>query len=67
MGINTLPRITAQLIKHGRDANTPAALIRKGTLAGATSFSRHPIASLAELSCRAQNNPTYLNCDRGRG
>lgn len=31
MGINTLPKITEQLIKHGRKASTPAALIRKGT------------------------------------
>lgn len=31
MGINTLEKITEQLVKHGRDANTPAALIRKGT------------------------------------
>ena len=31
MGINTLPKITEELIKHGRAANTPAALIRRGT------------------------------------
>jgi len=31
MGINTLEKITEQLIKHGRSAKTPAALIRKGT------------------------------------
>lgn len=31
MGINTLPIIAEQLIKHGRAANTPAALIRSGT------------------------------------
>ena len=31
MGINTLSSITEQLIKHGRSASTPAALIRKGT------------------------------------
>jgi len=31
MGINTLPQITEQLIKHGRSPNTPAALIYKGT------------------------------------
>ena len=28
---NTLPKITEQLISHGRAANTPAALIRRGT------------------------------------
>ena len=31
MGIKSLPLISAQLIKAGRDKNTPAALIRKGT------------------------------------
>lgn len=31
MGINTLPTITEQLIKHGACPSTPAALIRKGT------------------------------------
>ena len=31
MGIKSLPIITAQLIKAGRDKQTPAALIRKGT------------------------------------
>lgn len=31
MGIKSLPVITAQLIKAGRDEKTPAALIRKGT------------------------------------
>jgi len=31
MGINTLPIIATELVKHGRAANTPAALIYKGT------------------------------------
>jgi len=31
MGINTLGKITEQLIQHGRNPETPAALIRKGT------------------------------------
>lgn len=31
MGINTLPKIAEQLVKHGRAGNTPAALIYKGT------------------------------------
>jgi uroporphyrin-III C-methyltransferase len=31
MGIKSLPIISEQLIKAGRDKNTPAALIRKGT------------------------------------
>jgi uroporphyrinogen III methyltransferase/synthase len=31
MGLKTLPAITAQLMKHGRAAETPAALVRWGT------------------------------------
>jgi len=31
MGINTLPIIATELVKHGRAENTPAALIYKGT------------------------------------
>ncbi|MBN1382991.1 MAG: uroporphyrinogen-III C-methyltransferase [Deltaproteobacteria bacterium] len=31
MGVKNLPRITAELIKHGRSPDTPAALIRWGT------------------------------------
>lgn len=31
MGINTLPKIAAKLIAHGKKADTPAALIYKGT------------------------------------
>jgi uroporphyrin-III C-methyltransferase len=31
MGIKSLPIITAQLVKAGRDTKTPAAIIRKGT------------------------------------
>ena len=31
MGVEHLPEIVPQLIAHGREANTPAALIREGT------------------------------------
>lgn len=31
MGVENLPKITAKLIEHGRDKNTPAAIIRRGT------------------------------------
>lgn len=48
MGINTLPKITEELIKHGRDANTPAALIRKGTQPEQQTY-RGTIATLADL------------------
>ena len=33
MGVKNLPKITASLIRHGRDPDTPAALIRWGTTA----------------------------------
>lgn len=33
MGVKNLPNITANLIKHGRPRTTPAAVIRRGTLA----------------------------------
>jgi len=48
MGINTLPKITEQLIKHGRDMNTPAALIRKGTQPEQRTY-RGTIGNLAAL------------------
>ena len=48
MGINTLPSITEQLINHGRDANTPAALIRKGTQPDQQIF-RGNLSTLADL------------------
>lgn len=33
MGVKNLPNITANLVKHGRSADTPVAVIRWGTLA----------------------------------
>ena len=48
MGINTLPKIAEELIAHGRDANTPAALIRKGTQPEQQTF-RGTIGNLAAL------------------
>ena len=33
MGVGNLPHITSQLIKYGRSADTPAALVRWGTKA----------------------------------
>jgi uroporphyrin-III C-methyltransferase len=48
MGINTLPSIAEQLVKHGRAANTPAALIRKGTQPEQQIF-RGNISTLADL------------------
>ncbi|AZQ84705.1 uroporphyrinogen-III C-methyltransferase [Colwellia sp. Arc7-635] len=59
MGINTLPSITEQLIKHGRDANTPAALIRKGTQPDQQIF-RGTLSSLADLVVKHKITPPTL-------
>lgn len=59
MGINTLPSITEQLIKHGRDGNTPAALIRKGTQPEQQIF-RGKISTLAALVAEHKITPPTL-------
>lgn len=59
MGINTLSSITEQLIKHGRDANTPAALIRNGTQPDQQVF-RGKISSLADLVLKHKITPPTL-------
>lgn len=59
MGINTLPSITEQLIKHGRDANTPAALIRKGTQPEQQIF-RGDLSTLADLVTQHNITPPTL-------
>lgn len=59
MGINTLPSITEQLIKHGRAPHTPAALIRKGTQPDQQIF-RGDIASLPELVEKHNITPPTL-------
>ncbi|TWX72515.1 uroporphyrinogen-III C-methyltransferase [Colwellia sp. C1TZA3] len=59
MGINTLPSITEQLIKHGRDGNTPAALIRKGTQPEQQIF-RGTLSSLANLATEHKVTPPTL-------
>lgn len=59
MGINTLPKITEQLVKHGRDSNTPAALIRKGTQPEQQTY-RGTIGNLAELVEKHNITPPTL-------
>jgi len=59
MGINTLPKITEQLVKHGRDINTPAALIRKGTQPEQQTY-RGTIGNLAELVKKHKITPPTL-------
>lgn len=59
MGINTLDKITEQLIKHGRDANTPAALISKGTQPEQKTY-RGTLSNLTELVEKHQITPPTL-------
>tara|TARA_R110000737_G_scaffold318972_3_gene330004 strand:- start:5508 stop:6332 length:825 start_codon:yes stop_codon:yes gene_type:complete len=59
MGINTVSSISEQLIKHGRDANTPAALIRNGTQPDQQVF-RGKLSSLAELVVTHKITPPTL-------
>lgn len=59
MGINTLPKITEKLVEHGRDINTPAALIRKGTQPEQKTY-RGTIGNLAELVTKHNITPPTL-------
>lgn len=59
MGINTLPKIAEQLVAHGRDANTPAALIRKGTQPEQKTY-RGTIGNLAKLVKKHNITPPTL-------
>jgi len=59
MGINTLPKITEELIKHGRAAETPAALIRRGTQPEQEVY-RGNISNLAELVEKHKITPPTL-------
>jgi len=59
MGINTLAKITEKLVEHGRDINTPAALIRKGTQPEQKTY-RGTIGNLAELVKKHNITPPTL-------
>lgn len=59
MGINTLPKIAEKLVEHGRDINTPAALIRKGTQPEQKTY-RGTIGNLAELVEKYNITPPTL-------
>jgi len=59
MGINTLPVITEQLIKHGRRANTPVALIRKGTRVDQEVY-RGELNTLPQLAQKHKITPPTL-------
>lgn len=59
MGINTLPKIAEKLVEHGRDINTPAALIRKGTQPEQKTY-RGTLGNLAELVEKHNITPPTL-------
>lgn len=59
MGINTLSKITEKLVEHGRDIDTPAALIRKGTQPEQKTY-RGTIGNLAELVKKHNITPPTL-------
>ena len=49
MGMESLPRITRELIAHGRPATTPVALVRWGT----TSAQETVTGTLRDITARA--------------
>ena len=59
MGINSLPTIAKELIAHGREGNTPAALIRNGTRENQEVY-RGTLATLAELVKQHNIKPPAL-------
>ncbi len=59
MGINSLPMISAELIAHGREAGTPAAIIRNGTRCDQQVL-RGTLASLPELVAKNNIKPPAL-------
>jgi uroporphyrin-III C-methyltransferase len=59
MGINSLPMISAELIAHGREATTPAAIIRNGTRRDQQVL-RGTLASLPELVLENNIKPPAL-------
>ncbi|MCO4800332.1 MAG: uroporphyrinogen-III C-methyltransferase [Colwelliaceae bacterium] len=59
MGINTLPKIAEELMNHGRSADTPAALIRKGTQPEQQTY-RGTVGTLAELVEKHNITPPTL-------
>lgn len=59
MGISALPTISEKLIQHGRSAETPAALIRKGTQPEQEVY-RGQLGNLAELVKKHNITPPTL-------
>jgi siroheme synthase len=52
MGVSRLPTLIGHLLRHGRPADTPAALIEKGTLPGERVVTG-TLATIAEDAIRA--------------
>lgn len=59
MGVKSLPIITQQLIAHGRNASTPAALIRNGTRENQETY-RGTLGTLSELVEKYNVKPPTL-------
>jgi len=59
MGLNTLPIIAEKLIEHGRDSDTPAALIRSGTQSDQQVF-RGKLSELPALVAKHNITPPTL-------
>ena len=55
MGLMGLPKICQELIEHGAEATTPAALIEKGTLAGQRVF----VGDLSTLNSIVADNDVH--------
>lgn len=52
MGVSNLPYISEQLMKHGKDKSTPAAIIERGT----TSMQRTVVGTLGTIVDVAKKN-----------
>lgn len=59
MGINSLPTIAKELVAHGRDINTPAALIRNGTRENQETY-RGTLGTLSDLVKQHNIKPPTL-------
>lgn len=59
MGVKTLPAITAQLIRHGRNPHTPVALVRWGSLAEQTTMTG-TLEDIAALAADARLKPPVV-------
>ena len=59
MGVATLPAVTAELIRHGLDPDTPAATVADGGLPGQRTV-RAPVAAIAAATAAAGIRPPAI-------